>query len=70
LPAFISQSRGASMEAGVDYRDVVVATGGVAKNAGIIKALEDESGLKIAVPQEPQIIGALGAAILAKAEVA
>jgi predicted CoA-substrate-specific enzyme activase len=46
----------------------VVFTGGVAKNVGIKKILEEEIGLEILVPEEPQIIGALGAAILAKTE--
>ena len=47
----------------------VVFTGGVAKNAGIKKALEDELGTKILVSEEPQIVGALGAALLAKVEI-
>jgi predicted CoA-substrate-specific enzyme activase len=52
----------------VGFRKDVVFTGGVAKNVGIKKAMEDEIGLGILVPEEPQIMGALGAAILAKAE--
>ncbi len=45
----------------------VVFTGGVAKNAGVKKSLEMAlaNGLVIEVPPEPQIIGALGAALLA-----
>jgi len=54
----------------VGFRKEVVFTGGVARNVGIRKALEDEIGLEILVPQEPQVVGALGAAILAKAELA
>lgn len=45
-----------------------VMTGGVAKNVGIRKALEEILNEKISVPFEPQITGALGAAILAKRE--
>jgi len=58
----------AIMGRSVGFKKEVVFTGGVAKNVGMKKALEDEIGLEIIVPQEPQIIGALGAAILAKAE--
>lgn len=43
----------------------VAFAGGVAKNAGVVKALEEELGVKLIVPEEPQIIGALGAALLA-----
>jgi len=60
--------RVAIMGKSVGFRKEVVFTGGVAKNVGIKKALEDEIGLEILIPEEPQITGALGAAILAKAE--
>jgi predicted CoA-substrate-specific enzyme activase len=53
----------------VGFRKDVVFTGGVAKNVGVKKALEAEIGLELLVPEEPQIMGALGAAILAEAEV-
>lgn len=43
----------------------VVFTGGVAKNAGMVKAMETVLGMKVFVPAEPLITGALGAAILA-----
>ncbi len=42
-----------------------VMTGGVAKNSGVIAALEERLGGKLLVPNEPQIVGALGAAIAA-----
>lgn len=54
----------------VGFKKEVVFTGGVAKNVGMKKALEDEIRLEILIPEEPQIMGALGAAILAKAELA
>jgi (R)-2-hydroxyacyl-CoA dehydratese activating ATPase len=41
----------------------VVFTGGVAKNIGVVKALEENLGCKVLVPQEPLLSGALGAAI-------
>ena len=58
--------RVASMGRQVSYREEVVFTGGVAKNIGVKKALEEEIGIRIFVPPEPQIVGALGAALLAK----
>lgn len=59
----------AIMGQSVGFKKDVVFTGGVAKNVGMKKALEDEIGLTILVPEEPQIMGALGAAIMAKAEI-
>lgn len=43
----------------------VTFTGGVAKNSGMQKVLAKVLGCPVTVPPEPQIIGALGAAILA-----
>lgn len=62
--------RVAIMGAPVGFRKEVVFTGGVAQNVGIKKALEDEIKLSIIIPPEPQIVGALGAALLARAELA
>lgn len=42
-----------------------VMTGGVARNAGIVSAVEQTLQTRILLPQEPQIVGALGAAVLA-----
>ncbi|MBQ7507171.1 MAG: 2-hydroxyacyl-CoA dehydratase [Lachnospiraceae bacterium] len=39
-------------------------TGGVAKNPGVIHALEQQLGEKLLIPEEPEIVGALGAALL------
>jgi len=50
----------------IGAEDDVVITGGVAKNIGVVKALEREIAHKIYTPPEPQIIGALGAAIMAR----
>ena len=42
-------------------------TGGIAKNVGVVKRLEKEIGIKILEPKyDPQIAGALGAALFAK----
>jgi predicted CoA-substrate-specific enzyme activase len=43
----------------------VAMAGGVAKNKGVVKAIEEEIGAALIVPSEPQIVGALGAAVLA-----
>jgi predicted CoA-substrate-specific enzyme activase len=45
-------------------KDVVV-TGGVALNKGLVKVLEKELGFAVLVPVEPQIVGAVGAALIA-----
>lgn len=58
-------SRIASMAARVEIRPKVVLTGGVSKNIGLVKALEERLGLKLEVPAEAQINGALGAALMA-----
>ncbi|MFX0034136.1 MAG: benzoyl-CoA reductase, bzd-type, subunit Q [Candidatus Hermodarchaeota archaeon] len=43
-------------------------TGGIAKNIGVVKRLEDELKLKAPEPKiDPQIAGAIGAALFAKA---
>ncbi len=44
----------------------VTMTGGVAKNSGVVHALEDLIELQINIPEEPQIVGALGAALIAR----
>lgn len=46
--------------------DEVVMTGGVAKNIGVVKSLEEKIGHVVYVPPEPLITGALGAALIAK----
>jgi len=46
-------------------RDFVI-TGGIAKNIGVVRRIEEKVGLKALLPQEPQIVGALGAALFAR----
>lgn len=43
----------------------VAMSGGVARNAGVVRALERELGVPISVPSDCQLCGALGAALLA-----
>lgn len=45
-------------------RDVVV-TGGVALNRGLVGVLEKELGFTVLVPEEPRIVAAAGAALIA-----
>ncbi len=58
--------RVAIMGGSVGFKKQIVFTGGVAKNIGMKYALEERIGKEIQVPEEPQIVGALGAAIMAK----
>jgi predicted CoA-substrate-specific enzyme activase len=44
----------------------VVVTGGGGKNRGLLKALSEQLGHEILVPEEPLLTGALGAALLGK----
>jgi predicted CoA-substrate-specific enzyme activase len=60
--------RVAVMGKSVGFKREVVFTGGVAKNVAMKKALEDEIASPILIPEEPQIMGAIGAAILAQAD--
>jgi predicted CoA-substrate-specific enzyme activase len=50
----------------ISYNELIVFSGGVAKNIGVVKAIEEELGKEVATPEEPQITAALGAAIFAK----
>lgn len=63
----------AERTAGLVYRiglkEKVIMTGGVAKNSGVLRALEEKLKAKIDLPPEPQIVGALGAALLAGEEI-
>lgn len=40
-------------------------TGGVARNVGVVNAIEEKLGGKVIVPDEPEICGAIGAALIA-----
>jgi predicted CoA-substrate-specific enzyme activase len=59
-------SRVARMVKRLKVEPDVVFTGGVAKNIGMVKALEENLGCKVFIPEEPLLTGALGAALLAK----
>ncbi|OGO23544.1 MAG: hypothetical protein A2144_11125 [Chloroflexi bacterium RBG_16_50_9] len=50
----------------IHYREPIIFSGGVARNVGVIKAIEEELGKKVVTPEEPQLTAALGAAIFAR----
>jgi len=50
----------------ISYEEPIIFSGGVAKNIGVVKAIEEVLKKKLIVPKEPQITAALGAAIYAK----
>jgi len=59
-------SRVAGMVKRLKVEPDVVFTGGVAKNTGVVRALEENLGCKVLVPEEPLLSGAIGAALLSK----
>lgn len=57
--------RTVSMVRRVGVEGVLMMTGGVAKNTALRKALGESLVVKVTVPDEPQAVGALGAALIA-----
>jgi predicted CoA-substrate-specific enzyme activase len=49
----------------VGLADEFVISGGIGRNVGLVSRIEEISGLKVTVPQEPMIVGAVGAAMFA-----
>ena len=47
----------------IGVREDVAFTGGVAKNIGFVKTMKDNLGIKLIIPEEPQLVAALGAAV-------
>ena len=56
----------AAMARGVRVNPPVAMTGGVAMNRAVVKLMGDRLGLPILLPPDPQITGALGAALMAR----
>jgi activator of 2-hydroxyglutaryl-CoA dehydratase len=54
------------MVRGIGIKSPVAMTGGVAKNQAVVKLMGDRLGLPVFLPPEPQITGALGAALIAR----
>ncbi|MGB9553555.1 MAG: BadF/BadG/BcrA/BcrD ATPase family protein, partial [bacterium] len=65
IMAAIAQ-RIAGMVNRLGLKEPVAMSGGVAQNPGVLKALEKELKVKILVPPDPQMVGAWGAALIAK----
>jgi predicted CoA-substrate-specific enzyme activase len=59
-------NRIAAMVKGVGIKSPLAMTGGVAKNPAVVKLMEERLGLPVFLPPEPQITGALGAALIAR----
>lgn len=59
-------ARVASMAKRVKIMPPVMMTGGVAKNSGLVKALERRLKQKILIAESAQVVGAIGAALLAR----
>lgn len=59
-----------SVGKGKEIREPVVFQGGVAANAGIRKAFSEHLGREVVVPEHFGVMGAIGAAILAKEHIA
>lgn len=60
-------ARVAGLAKKINLAPPVIMTGGVAKNTGVVKALEQRLGLPVLVGDAPQENGAVGAAVLAAA---
>lgn len=58
-------SRISSMVRRVGIEKDVVVVGGVAKNIGFLRCLKDDLKVELVTPEEPEYIGALGAALIA-----
>jgi len=58
-------ARISSMVGRIGMKEPVMVTGGVARNIGVVQALEKKLGMKIEVSPYAQVNGAIGAAILA-----
>lgn len=59
--------RVASLARGIELDREITMTGGVAKNTGMFAALQEALGVRLtALEVDPQIIGALGAAVMAR----
>jgi predicted CoA-substrate-specific enzyme activase len=61
-------TRVSSMVHRVGLEQKVMLTGGVAKNRGVLQAMREKLETDITVSEEPQIVGALGAALIARDE--
>lgn len=56
-------SKACSLLNRIGIEEVLMMTGGVAKNQGVVQALEEKTGKKLFICEEPEIVGAVGAAL-------
>lgn len=61
-------SRVVAMAGRIGLSAPLMMTGGVAKNKGVVKALEDKTGYDIEVSEKTQVTGAIGAALIASSQ--
>jgi len=54
---------------GVGVEPDLVITGGIGKNIAVVRKIEKRVGLSALLPEEPQIVGALGAALFAREKI-
>ena len=59
----------ASLVKRVGGEEAYMMTGGVAKNPGVVAVLEEQLGEKLHIYEEPEIVGALGAALYGLEEI-
>lgn len=52
----------------VGIAEEVTLTGGVAKNVGFVDAISELLGVRVNIPSEPQLVGAIGAAFIGRDE--
>lgn len=57
-------SRAAALLSRTGLEAELTLVGGVARQAGMVKAVERATGLHVNVPEEPDLVGAIGAALL------
>lgn len=50
----------------IGIKEAITLTGGVNKNIGIVHTIRQRLALSVNIPDEPQIVGALGAALIAQ----
>ncbi len=63
---YLTARRAASLARKLPHKKDIAMTGGLAKNSGVVQNLEQLLDAKlIHLPEDPQLIGALGAAVLA-----
>ncbi len=61
--------RVSSLARAVEIKDQICITGGVAKNIGVVSALEKRLNVHFKpLPNDPQLMGAIGAAVFAMRE--